>query len=66
MDGARQEHPRAPRSSSTTPAPTTLFVPSLHSAAQLAPVLERGLVEGFEALRAIEIAWPRQRDEVLK
>jgi Kef-type K+ transport system membrane component KefB len=43
-----------------------VYVQSLHSAAQLAAVLEQGLAEGFEALRTAEIERLRQRDEVLK
>jgi hypothetical protein len=43
-----------------------VYVPSLHSAAQLAAVLEQGVAEGFEALRAAEIERLRQRDEVIK
>ena len=43
-----------------------VFVPRLHSAAQMAKILEEGLAEGFERLRAEQIAHIRQRDEVLK
>jgi hypothetical protein len=43
-----------------------VFVPRLHSAAQMAKILEEGLTEGFERLRAEQIAHIRQRDEVLK
>jgi Kef-type K+ transport system membrane component KefB len=43
-----------------------VYVPSLHSAAQLAAVLEQGLAEGFDAVRVLEIDRLRQRDEVIK
>jgi len=43
-----------------------VFVPRLHSAAQMASILEQGLAEGFERLRAEQIAHIRKRDEVLK
>jgi hypothetical protein len=43
-----------------------VFVPRLQSAAQMAKILEEGLAEGFERLRAEQIAHIRQRDEVLK
>jgi Kef-type K+ transport system membrane component KefB len=43
-----------------------VFVPRLHSAAQMAKILEEGLAEGFERLRAEQIAHISQRDEVLK
>jgi hypothetical protein len=43
-----------------------VFVPRLHSAAQMAAILERGLAEGFDELRAEEIERMRQRDEVIK
>ena len=43
-----------------------VFVPRLHSAAQMAKILEEGLAEGFERLREEQIAHIRQRDEVLK
>ena len=43
-----------------------VFVSRLHSAAQMASILEQGLAEGFEHLRAEQIAHIRKRDEVLK
>jgi Kef-type K+ transport system membrane component KefB len=43
-----------------------VFVPRLHSAAQMAAILERGLAEGFTALRETEIAHMRRRNEVLQ
>jgi Kef-type K+ transport system membrane component KefB len=43
-----------------------VFVPRLHSAAQMASLLERGLAEGFTALRDTEIAHMRRRNEVLQ
>jgi Kef-type K+ transport system membrane component KefB len=43
-----------------------VFVPRLHSAAQMASILERGLAEGFTALRDTEIAHMRRRNEVLQ
>lgn len=43
-----------------------VFVPRLHSAAQMASTLERGLAHGFDALRAVQIERLRLRDEVLK
>jgi len=43
-----------------------VFVSRLHSAAQMASILEQGLAEGFERLRAEQIAHIRKRDEVLK
>ena len=43
-----------------------VFVPRLHSAAQMASILQEGLEDGFERLRAEQIAQLRQRDEVLK
>jgi Kef-type K+ transport system membrane component KefB len=43
-----------------------VFVPRLHSAAQMAAILERGLAEGFDELRVEEIERMRQRDEVIK
>jgi Kef-type K+ transport system membrane component KefB/voltage-gated potassium channel Kch len=43
-----------------------VFVSRLHSAAQMASILEQGLAEGFEGLRAEQIAHIRKRDEVLK
>jgi Kef-type K+ transport system membrane component KefB len=43
-----------------------VFVPRLHSAAQMASILERGLAEGFTALRMAEIEHMRRRNEVLQ
>jgi len=43
-----------------------VFVPQLHSAAQMAAILEEGLVTDFEHLRAAHIDHLRQRDEVIK
>jgi hypothetical protein len=43
-----------------------VFVPRLHSAPQMAKILEEGLAEGFERLREEQIEHIRQRDEVLK
>jgi Kef-type K+ transport system membrane component KefB len=43
-----------------------VFVSRLHSAAQMAAILEQGLANGFDALRAEQIAHIRRRDEVLK
>ena len=43
-----------------------VFVSRLHSAAQMASILEQGLEGGFERLRAEQIAHIRRRDEVLK
>jgi Kef-type K+ transport system membrane component KefB len=43
-----------------------VFVSRLHSAAQMASILEQGLASGFQALRQAEIAHMEQRDEVLK
>ena len=43
-----------------------VFVSRLHSAAQMASILEQGLAQGFDELRAAEIAHIRGRDEVLK
>ena len=43
-----------------------VFVPQLHSAAQMAAVLEEGLVAGFVHLRAAHIDHLQQRDEVIK
>ena len=43
-----------------------VFVSRLHSAAQMARILEQGLANGFASLRADEIARIRMRDEVLK
>ncbi|MGE5169198.1 MAG: cation:proton antiporter [Rudaea sp.] len=43
-----------------------VFVSRLHSAAQMAAILEQGISSGFDALRQGEIAHMEQRDEVLK
>jgi voltage-gated potassium channel Kch len=43
-----------------------VFVPRLHSASEMAAILERGLVEGFEQMREAEITRMRQRHEVLQ
>jgi len=43
-----------------------VFVPRLHSAAQMASILEQGLAHGFEAMRADALSQLRVRDEVLK
>ena len=43
-----------------------VFVSRLHSAAQMAAILEQGLAEGFDRLRETQIAHIRKRDEVLK
>lgn len=43
-----------------------VFVPQLHSAAQMASVLEEGLVGGFDHLRAAHIDHLQRRDEVIK
>ena len=43
-----------------------VFVSRLHSAAQMASILEQGLAHGFDRLREEQIAHIRQRDEVLK
>ena len=43
-----------------------VFVSRLHSAAQMAEILEEGIADGFASLRADEIASIRKRDEVLK
>src|SRR6476620_5430113 len=43
-----------------------VFVSRLHSAAQMASILEQGLADGFERLRDEQIAHIRKRDEVLK
>jgi hypothetical protein len=42
-----------------------VFLPRLHSAVQMAAVIEEGLQHGFEMLRAEQIAQLRQRNEVL-
>ena len=43
-----------------------VFVPRLHSAAEMAAVLERGLGEGFERMRDAHVLRMRQRHEVLQ
>src|SRR5262249_54815080 len=43
-----------------------VFVPHLHSAAQMAAILEAGLLSGFEGLRGEHLEHLRQRDEVIK
>jgi Kef-type K+ transport system membrane component KefB len=43
-----------------------VLVPRLQSAAEVAGALQRGMAEGFEALRAGAIAQMKQRDEVIK
>ena len=43
-----------------------VFVPHLHSAAQMASILEEGLVAGFDHLRGAHIEHLRQRNEVIK
>jgi len=43
-----------------------VFVPRLHSAAQMAAILEQGLARGFDELRSAEVERLRLRDEVLK
>jgi Kef-type K+ transport system membrane component KefB len=43
-----------------------VFVSRLHSAAQMAEILVKGIADGFASLRADEIASIRKRDEVLK
>jgi voltage-gated potassium channel Kch len=43
-----------------------VFVPQLHSAAQLAALLEQGLAGGFESLRAAQVEMLRRRDEVIQ
>ncbi|MGG7383159.1 hypothetical protein ACQ7B2_31995, partial [Escherichia coli] len=43
-----------------------VLVPRLQSAAEMAAILERGLAEGFAALRASAIEHMKQRDEVIK
>ena len=43
-----------------------VFVSRLHSAAQMAAILEQGFADGFADLRADEVARLRMRDEVLK
>ena len=42
-----------------------VFIPRLHSSALMAQVIERGLDEGFEGLRAQQIALLKMRNEVL-
>jgi thiamine monophosphate synthase len=43
-----------------------VFVPRLHSAEQMASVLEQGLERGFDRLRAGQIEQLRRRHEVLE
>jgi len=43
-----------------------VFVPRLQSAAEMAATIERGLSEGFDALRAEAVERMRVRDEVIK
>jgi len=43
-----------------------VFVSRLHSAAEMASILEQGLAGGFAAMRAEALAQLRVRDEVLK
>lgn len=43
-----------------------VFVPRLHSAAQMASILEQGLARGFDELRAAQIEQLRRRHEVLE
>lgn len=43
-----------------------VFVPQLHSSAQMAGIIEEGLVAGFEHLRGTQIEHLRRRDEVIK
>ena len=43
-----------------------VFVPRLHSAAQMATILEQGLARGFDELRAAQIEQLRRRHEVLE
>lgn len=43
-----------------------VLVPRLQSAAEMGEDLERGMAEGFDALRAAAIAQMKQRDEVIK
>ena len=43
-----------------------VFVPQLHSSAQMAAILEEGLVSGFDHLRGEHIDHLRQRNEVIK
>ena len=43
-----------------------VFVPRLHSAAQMAAILEQGLARGFDELRSAQVERLRLRDEVLK
>jgi voltage-gated potassium channel Kch len=42
-----------------------VFLPRLHSAAQMAAVMEEGFQHGFETLRDAQITQLRQRNEVL-
>ena len=43
-----------------------VFVPRLHSATQMAAILEQGLADGFDSLRDDQIAHMRLRNEVLQ
>jgi Kef-type K+ transport system membrane component KefB len=43
-----------------------VFVPRLQSAAEMAAIIEEGLADGFERLRADAVARLQQRDEVIK
>ena len=43
-----------------------VFVPQLHSAAQMAAILEEGLETGFDDLRAAHVDHLRQRNEVIQ
>jgi hypothetical protein len=43
-----------------------VFLPQLHSAAQMASILEEGLVGGFDHLRGAHIDHLQQRNEVIK
>ncbi len=43
-----------------------VFMPRLHSAAQMASILATGLAQGFESLRAEQIEHLRRRNEVLQ
>ena len=42
-----------------------VYIPRLHSAAEIARILKEGLAEGFEAARASEVARLSDRKEVL-
>jgi hypothetical protein len=43
-----------------------VFVPQLHSAAEMASIVEEGLARGFDHFRAAHIHHLQQRDEVIK